>query len=75
MRMVDALKAVELYLNLVIVRNRFNIMIKKQLATEEVIHTARRVHRERKERSKNRGAEDHGNQKETDRERTTQSMV
>ena len=43
MRMVDALKAVELYLNLVIVRNRFNIMIKKQLATEEVIHTARRV--------------------------------
>ena len=43
MRMVDALKAVESYLNLVIVRNRFDIMIRRQLATEEVMHAARRV--------------------------------
>ena len=42
LRMVDALKAVESYLNLVIVRNRFNItfMIHRQLATEEVMHAA-----------------------------------
>ena len=42
MRMMDALKAVETYLKLVVVRNRFNVMIRKHLATEEVMHTAKR---------------------------------
>ena len=43
MRMINALKALEIYLHLVIVRNRFGIMIDLKLSTEEVIHTAKKV--------------------------------
>ena len=42
-RMLAVLKSVEIYLSLVIVRNRFNVMIEKKLATEEVKHAAIRV--------------------------------
>ena len=42
-RMILTLKAAEIYLSLIVVRNRFNKMLEYNLATEEVIHTAVRV--------------------------------
>lgn len=42
-KMMGTLKAVEMYLKILIVRNRFSVMIKNRLATEEVRHLALRM--------------------------------
>ena len=54
--MLGALKAVEVYVEKIIIRNRFNIMISKGLATEEVKSTVDRIlgKEERKKQTRNR---------------------
>ena len=55
-RMLGALKAVEIYVEKIVIRNRYNIMIDKGLATEEVKATVDRIlgKEERKKQTRNK---------------------